>query len=246
MFNLNDIVQAAQGGQGINNLAQQFGLTPDQAQAAIKAVLPGLSQGLQAQATSGGLGDILGHLTNPSNQQAFNDPQAAASPAAAQAGGNVLGSIFGNSQITQQIAQNAAQHSGIPPQVIESMMPVIASMVMGGLFHSANNQGLGGMLGQLANQGNLGAVLGQAMGGQAGQPAQGGGLGGMLGGLLGGLFGGGQGGAPKMPGGLDPATIQAGMSTLTNMFGHGVQVPAGQQAGLQDILGQVMAAAAKR
>jgi len=245
MFSLNDIIQAAQGGQGINNLAQQFGLSPDQAQAAIKAVLPGLSQGLQAQASSGGLADILGHLANPQNQQAFNDPQAAASPAAAQAGGNILGSIFSNNQITQQIAENAAQHSGLPPAVIQSMMPVIASMVMGGLFHSASNQGLGGMLGQLANQGNLGAVLGQAMG-QPGATQQAGGLGGMLGGLLGGLFGGQQGGAVKMPAGLDPATIQAGMNTLTNMFGHGVQVPAGQQAGLQDILGQIVAAAAKR
>ena len=101
------------------------------------------------------------------------------------------------------------------------------------------------MLGQLANQGNLGAVLGQAMG-QPGATQQAGGLGGMLGGLLGGLFGGQQGGAVKMPAGLDPATIQAGMNTLTNMFGHGVQVPAGQQAGLQDILGQIVAAAAKR
>ncbi len=247
-MNLNDILQAAQGGQGITNIAQQFGLSPEQAQAAINAVLPGLSQGLQNQAaTPGGLGNILGHLADPTHQQTYTNAAAAASPAAAQAGGNVLGQILGNGGIVQQLTQHAAQSTGLPPAIIQQMMPVIASMVMGGLFHSASNQGLGGMLGQLAGQGNLGAALGQAMGQAPAQASTGGsGLGGMLGGLLGGLFGGGQAGATKLPGGLDPATVQAGLSTLTNMLGHGVQVPAGQQAGLQDILGQLMAAGAKR
>ena len=248
-MNLNDIIQSAQGGQGINNIAQQFGISPEQAQAAIQAMLPGLSHGLQNQASSGGLGDILSHLTNPQNQQSYTDPNAAASPAAAQAGGNVLGQIFGNNEIAQKIAQNAAQHAGLSADLMQQMMPVIASMVMGGLFHSASNQGLGGMLGQLTGQGNLGAILGQMMGGgqaQPGAPAQastGGGLGGMLGGVLGGLFGGGAAGAPKMPGGIDPATVQAGMEALTKMFGHGVQAPAGQMSGLQDILGQMMGGA---
>ncbi len=246
-MNLNDIIQAAQGGQGINHIAQQFGISPEQAQAAINAVLPGLSQGLQTQAaTPGGLGGILGHLADAAHQQSYTDAAAAAAPATVQTGGNALNQILGGGGIAQQLAQHAAQSTGLPPAVIESMLPVLASMVMGGLFHSANNQGLGGMIGQLAGQGgNLGQVLGQAL-----QPQQasagGGGLGGMLGGLLGGLFGGGQGAAPQLPGGLNPALVQAGMSTLTNMFNHGVQVPGSQQSGLQDILGQIMAAGAKR
>jgi hypothetical protein len=252
MFNLNDIIQSAHGGEGINNIAQQFGVTPEQAEAAIKAMLPGMSQGLQHQVSNGGLGDILGHIANPQNQQAFNDPNAVASGAAANAGGNVLGQIFGNNpavtqQVTEQIAQHAAQHSGLSPDLLQQMMPVIASMVMGGLFKSASNQGLGGLLGQLTGQGNLGSILGQVMGGgqqaaHAGQApaAGGGGLGGMLGGMLGGLFGGAQSGAAKAPGGIDPATVQAGMDALTKMFGHGVQGPSGQQPGLQDILGQLM------
>lgn len=45
-MNLNEIMQAAQGGQGVNNLASQFGLTPDQAQSAVQAVIPAFSQAL--------------------------------------------------------------------------------------------------------------------------------------------------------------------------------------------------------
>ena len=36
-MNLNEIIQAAQGGQGVTNLASQFGLSPEQTQAAIQA-----------------------------------------------------------------------------------------------------------------------------------------------------------------------------------------------------------------
>ena len=46
-MNLNDIIQAAQGGQGVANLANQFGLTPDQAQAAVQAMMPAFSTALQ-------------------------------------------------------------------------------------------------------------------------------------------------------------------------------------------------------
>ena len=46
-MNLNDILQAAQGGQGVTNLASQFGLTPEQTQAAIQAMIPAFSGGLQ-------------------------------------------------------------------------------------------------------------------------------------------------------------------------------------------------------
>ncbi len=46
MFNLSEIMQSAQGGQAIPNLAKQFGLTPEQTQAAINALLPAFSVGL--------------------------------------------------------------------------------------------------------------------------------------------------------------------------------------------------------
>ena len=93
MFNLNEIIQASQGGQGLSNLAAQFGLSPQQTQAALDALLPAVSKGLQttAQAGGGGLGDIIGHMMNGANQTTFQNPQAAQAPSAATAGGNVLG-----------------------------------------------------------------------------------------------------------------------------------------------------------
>jgi hypothetical protein len=229
MMNLNDIIQAAQGGQGINNMASQFGITPEQTQAAIQAMIPAFSTGLQRTAQDPtGLGGILSQLTNSVHQGSFTDPAQAG--AAGGAGGGVLGQIFGSPQITAQLGQQASQISGVSPQIIQQMMPIVASMLMGGLFHSMNSQGMGGILGQLAgaanSPGGLGSILGQATGG-AQQPA-GGGLGGLVSNVLGGLFGG--------SGATQSTALQAGLNTLNSMFNAGVQVSQTHQQGLSDIL----------
>ena len=254
MFNLNEIIQGAQGGQGLGNLAAQFGLSPQQTQAALDALLPAFSKGLQTTSlggAGGGIGDIIAHMMNGANQTTFQNPAAAQAPAAAAAGGSVLGQIFGGAG-TAQVAQHASQISGISPDILKSMLPVIASMIMGGMFHSMQNQGMGGILGQLAGAamgagapgaqagaaggGGLGGLLGGLFGGQqAGVGAGGGGMGG-LGNILGGLMGGGQPGAAGA--GANPA-VQAGIDALSKMMQAGTQMQQAHQQGLQDIFAQM-------
>jgi hypothetical protein len=226
-MNLNDIMQAAQGGQGVNNLAAQFGLTPEQTQAAIQAMMPAFSMGLQKTAQDpSGLGGILSQLTSGAHEGSFADPNQAS--AASDAGGGVLGQIFGSPQVTAQLSQQASKMSGVDPQVIQRMMPIVASMLMGGLFHHMNSQGMGGVLGQLANAVNTpGAAPAQPDGAQP----TGGLFGSLFGGVLGGMFGGGGGAANAQS-----AAMQAGLSTLTSMLQAGVQVAETHQQGLSDIL----------
>ncbi|MGD0563116.1 MAG: DUF937 domain-containing protein [Roseiarcus sp.] len=215
-MNLNDIIQAAQGGQGVNNLASQFGLTPEQAQAAIQAMIPAFSAGLQGAAQNpASLGGILSQLASGAHQGSFADPSQAS--AASALGGGVLAQIFGSPEITAQISQHAAQMSGVSAQTIAQMMPVVASMLMGGLAHSMTSQGLGGLLGELAS---------------AAAPAAGGGLfGGLVSSVLGGFLGGAQ-----QPGSPQSTALQAGLNTLNSMFQAGVQVSQAHQQGLNDIL----------
>lgn len=228
-MNLNDIMQAAQGGQGVNNLATQFGLSPEQTQAAINAMMPAFSQGLQgAMANPGSLGSILSQMASGAHGGAFTGTTPPG--AAPGAGGDVLGSLFGNPQVMGQLTQHMSQMSGVSPQVLQQMMPAVASILMGGLTHNMNNQGFGGMLGQLANAATAPGGLGPMLGGAASQQA-GGGLGGMVGSILGSLFGGGQ-GAPQG----QSTAMQAGLNSLTNMLNAGVQVSQAHQQGLQSIL----------
>ena len=228
---LNDIIQTAQGGQGVSNLASQFGLTPEQTQAAIQAMIPAFSMGLQRTAQDPtGLGGILSQMTSGAHQGSFADPTQAS--AAAGAGGGVLGQIFGSPQITSQLSQQASQISGVSPQIIQQMMPIVASMLMGGLFHHMNAQGMGGILGDLMGAANNPAAPGPTIDATGGaQPAGGGLFGGLVGSVLGGLFGG-SGAAGANP---QSAAMQAGLNTLSSMFQSGVQVAETHQQGLTDI-----------
>ena len=219
-MNLNDIIQAAQGGQGVANLGAQFGLTPEQTQAAVQALTPAFSTALQKVTSDpSSLAGIVGHLASGLHQGAFTgaDPSAAAAN-----GGAALSQIFGSSQIASQIAAHASSASGVDPQTIQHMMPALASMLLGGLAHTLTAQGFGGVLGQLTS-------AAEASAGQGGA-GQGGGLAGMVTSMIGNLFGGGQSG--QAASGL----AQAGLTALTGMLQAGVQTSAAHQQGINSIL----------
>jgi hypothetical protein len=218
MMTLAEIMQSAQGGNAMTNLANQFGLAPAQAQQAVQAVLPAISLGLQQQAqTIDGWQNILSTLGQSQNSAAFIDSDGDGIPDhLEQEGHAALGNLFGTQQMTQAVANQAAQFAGIPANLMQQMMPAIAAMVMGGLLKGATNHGLGGLIGQMMQGGMqqagngglggmLGGLLGQMMQPQAQQPANNGmagGLGGLLGPLMGAFTGQNQPAPQQSAGGL--------------------------------------------
>jgi hypothetical protein len=248
-MDLSDIIQAAHGGSAISSIASQFGLSPEQASAAINALAPALSHGLQNKLQDpNGFGQIVGHLNDPAHQASYGNADAAQAPDAANSGGDLLNQIFGNSAAVGQIAQHIGSETGINPEVLNQLMPVVASMAMGGVAKTMQEGGFGGVLSQLGGAagqgGGLGGIFSSVVSAATGQGGQSGGLGGMIGGIVGSLFGGHAAptaGAPAAPGapaagGLDPALVQAGMSALSGLFQSG-----GGSAGLQNVLGQILA-----
>ncbi len=210
MFNLYEILRNAHGGHALDNLATQFGITTEEADAAVKAVVPVLSEGFLKQASEPhAFGAFIGALGEGQHLAAFSDPAAAQATATAQKGGDILSQILTSRSAREEIALRASSGTGVNPDILAKMLPVIASMIFGGLAKSMENQGFGGILGQLANaakQGDLGPVLGQILGGgqvsgnpQQPPPAPGpaGGQGG-LGSILGQILGGGR--SPMGPG----------------------------------------------
>lgn len=208
MINLAEIMQAAQGGNAYSNLANQFGIAPEQAEQAVQALLPAISMGLQHQTqTMDGWQNILGSLSQAKNSAEFFDSDGDGIPDHLEnEGQNALGAMFGTPDVSEAVATNAAHFAGLPSGLIQQMLPVIASMVMGGLFKGASNSGLGGLLGQMmqggaqGGQGGLGGILGSVLGqamapqqqSQQGGMGSQGGMGGMLGNILGSVLGGGR------------------------------------------------------
>jgi hypothetical protein len=108
------------------------------------------------------------------------DNVLAPEPTDVNKGNDILGQIFGSKDVSRTVAGHAAGQTGIDPELLKKMLPILA-MLVGGYLSSrggaqGEGQGGGGMLGSI-----LGAVLG---GGQQAAPASGGGLLGGLGSLI--------------------------------------------------------------
>ena len=145
MFSLNDILASAQNSQNMGQLAQQFSISPQQTQAAVQSLLPAFATGLQQQAaTPQNIATLLASMMAPPAPVAPPAPPAMLDPFAY--GNAVMAQLFGNSQATGQIAQAAAQQSGLQPQIVQQMMPLVAGMVMNGLAQAMQAQGAGGFM----------------------------------------------------------------------------------------------------
>jgi hypothetical protein len=177
-MNLNDIIQGAQGGAGLQNLATQFGLSPEQTQAAVQAIIPALSHGLQRAAQDpGALQGVVNEIGSGAHAGSYADPSQTA--AAANAGTGALGQIFGGPGVTNQISQQISNMSGLSPAIIGMLLPAVTSMVMGGLAHTMNQQGQGATLNPGAASGGggfLGSLVSMVTGGGGAQ----GGLGSLI------------------------------------------------------------------
>jgi hypothetical protein len=236
MNNLFDMINGAQGGNAVDNLARQYGLSPDQAHGAIEALLPALSMGMQRQSQSvNGLEGLLQSFGGGQHNEFFDADGDGIPDNAVEGGNNVLAQLFGSKDVSRAVAQEASLMSGVSSTILKQMLPVIASMVMGGMFKSAMGNGLGGLVGQ-AMQGGLGGLLGSVLGGgqqqQQQQPQ-----GGMLDNILGQMMGGGQRQQQQQQqqsGGLG--------DLLGGMLGGNRQAPPPpqQQGGLGDLLGGLL------
>lgn len=231
MMNLFEMMQQAQNGHAMQNLSRQYGLSQQQTQAAIEALLPAFSMGLQRQTQNPYAFGSLAQMMTASPFGRIFDANGDGIPDNAQSAGNdVLSQLFGSKEVSNAVAAQAAATSGVGQAVLKQMLPVIASMVMGGLFKSANSQGMGGILGQFSEM-----MRGQMPGMQpapAPQPQQANPAN-PLEAILGGLFGqeqskgqaqgGGPFGGGQMPGGQLNMDQMGGMlgQILTGMLGGG-------------------------
>lgn len=247
---------ASQNPQAIAAMGRQFGLSPQQTEDAVAALLPAFSQGLKRNASDPyGAGAFLQALASGRHGRYFDDPGSALSAQGRAEGDGILGHLFGSKEVSRAVAAQASQATGIGADVLKQMLPALAAMIMGGLFKQSNGQmaGAGGGLGDIltqmlapggagqagAGQNPLGGLLEGMFGGQASRTGRSGGAGdNPLGGLLESMLGGGRqaggSGAGDNPlGGLLESMLGGGQ-------GAGTQ-PAGRAGAPQDNpLGQIL------
>jgi hypothetical protein len=157
----------AQAG-GIQAVAQQLGISEAEAASGAAALLPAILGGFknQAQASPAGAAG-LGGLLEQLGGGGLLDNVVGPEPTKVESGNNILGTIFGSKDVSRTVAQDASAKSGLSPELLKRMLPLLAMLVTGYLARQqgggAAGGGLGGGLG-----GALGGMLGGMLGGQAG------------------------------------------------------------------------------
>lgn len=151
---------------GLQSMARELGISEAQAASGAEALLPAILGGFKKQAqapavSGGGLGELLGRLGGG----ALLDNVLAPAPTDVSPGNNVLGTIFGSKDVSRAVAQKASTQSGLSPDLLKKMLPLLAMLVTG---YMARKQaatatatppagGLGGLLGGLLGRQEAGA-----------------------------------------------------------------------------------------
>jgi hypothetical protein len=132
-MNLIETMLSAGTGGIAQQLASQFGLDASKAGSVVGAVGPLLAHGLKEKlATDPTGGGLLDMLKSGTLDQYADNPASLATPEAAQQGQSILGSLFGgNSSAISNIVSAVAEKTGVSSGVIQNMLPVLASLVMG-------------------------------------------------------------------------------------------------------------------
>jgi hypothetical protein len=197
MMPLFDMIAKAQNGQGLEMLAQQFNLNQQQTQAAMEALLPAFSEGLKRNTSDPmDMGGFLKAMGSGNHAKYFEDTSNAFSQSGMADGNGILGHLFGNKDVSRAVAAQAASATGLGQEILKQMLPVIASMVMGGLFKQSTGQ-MSNAAGMGMGSNPIGDIIEQMMKQGMGQQQQAPSpmdnpLGKILEGMLGGALGGGQ------------------------------------------------------
>jgi hypothetical protein len=166
---------------GIEAVARELGVDESQAASGADALMPAILGGLKKQAQTQpagleGLGGLLGQLGGGGLLDNVLSPQ----PTDVSRGNDLLGQIFGSKDVSRTVAQNASAQSGLAPDLLKKMLPMVAMLVAGYMA----KQGGGAASQSAASSGGLGGMLGSVLGGQAErstpQAGTGSGLGSML------------------------------------------------------------------
>jgi hypothetical protein len=170
----------------LDQLANQLGLSEDEAGTAVRQAAPALLAGMQANAADPGGAAALEVAVGQHDPSLLDHLDLGALNT--DDGAKIVRHVFGADE--EQVVNQLSGANGLSSGTLMKLLPMLAPLVMaflskqvkgGGAAQGAGEGGLGGMLG---GGGGLGDILGGLLGG--GGSGGGGGLGDILGGLLGG------------------------------------------------------------
>jgi len=165
---------------GLQSIAKELGVSETQAASGAAALAPAILGGFKKQAQSQpagleGLGGLIGKLGGGGLLDDVLSPQ----PTNVDRGNDVLGKIFGSKDVSRTVAQNAAAKTGLSPDLLKKMLPMIAMLVTGYMAKQKSAGTSQDAPGAAPTGGGRGGVLGGLLGGGAARAQRAGATGGI-------------------------------------------------------------------
>ena len=158
-MNILDAIVNAQNGAAVQQLGSQVGLAPDQATAALSALMPALAGGFQRNMSSqGGLESLTAALSSGNHGQFLDNPARLADPFAVTTGNGILGHLLGSKDASREVASQAAAQTGLSAEVLKRMLPLAATLMMGAFSKQSGTVSSTGAVSGGAS-GGIGAML---------------------------------------------------------------------------------------
>jgi hypothetical protein len=168
-MNILDAILNAQGGTAVQQLGSQVGLPPEQAAAALSALMPALAGGFQRNLQNqGGLESLMAALSSGGHDQYIDNPGALAAPSAVAEGNGILGHLLGSKDASREVASRAAAQTGLSADILKRMLPLAATLMMGAFAKQSGNAptaaaggpgGIGAMLTPFLDQNRDGSIV---------------------------------------------------------------------------------------
>jgi hypothetical protein len=171
MNSIIDVIMNASGGGAVRQVSQRFGLSEEKMGSALSQLVPALVAGLQRNTSrEGGVDGLLNALNSGDHARYLGQPELLQQEDTTQDGNSILGHIFGSKDVSRAVAGRAAEQTGIGADVLKKMLPVVATMVMGGLSKQKaevgveQGPGAAGFLSSLLDQNRSGSVADEVFG----------------------------------------------------------------------------------
>lgn len=146
-YSLLNILYDAQDGDAVTNFARQFGLSFDDTERVMEALMPAFSRGFKRNtATPMSLANFLDVLGQERHVRYWADPLAAFEPKALVDGSGILTHVFGPEGLVYAIAKEVSKRTHVPRDTVQAMMAPIAATLVGGIAEELPHTSFGDLI----------------------------------------------------------------------------------------------------
>jgi hypothetical protein len=176
-MNILEAILNAQNGAAAQQAGSQVGLSPEQTNSALAALVPALAAGFQRNMQNdGGLDSLVSALSSGGHGKYVDNPAILGDPTAVDEGNGILGHLLGSKEVSREVANRASAQTGINPAILKQLLPLAATLMMGAMAkrHTSSSSmpaglgqsggGLMDMLSPMLDQNRDGSIVDDVIG----------------------------------------------------------------------------------